>query len=82
MEPLKPDERAHLLKVYPEAAPEIEEFQALLAGRFFSDPDFPPAPAAEPPRERGLMAPIDREEERQRRLGELWEKFGPVIGRR
>jgi hypothetical protein len=46
MEPLKPDEKQHILATRPEAEPaDIEEYERLLAERFARDPSQPPHPS-------------------------------------
>lgn len=38
MQPLKPEERARIISLYPEAEKDLEEYETLLAGIFGSDP--------------------------------------------
>jgi len=71
MEPLKPSVTRSIRELRPEAAPEdVEEYERLLAERFATDPDAPPAAAPVTP---GMTAaPTDA---RERRLAELHRRL-------
>jgi hypothetical protein len=65
MEPLKPETKANILAMKPEADPaDIEEYERLLAERFNEDPNLPAGPQA--------LGAVD---ERQDRLAELYRKL-------
>ena len=65
MEPLKPETKERLLQGNPQADPdEMEEYERLLSERFAVDPDMPKAPEES-----------DAEDDRERRLQELFQKF-------
>lgn len=69
MEPLKPEVKEKILRDRPAAQPQdIEEYERLLAERFYADPDY--GPKAEPGRA-GIL-PFDG---RELRLRELHEKL-------
>ncbi len=66
MEPLHPDTKRAILNANPQAEPDVEEYERLLAERFTLDPD---APAPQP------QAIALVHESRERRLEELYRRI-------
>ena len=62
MEPLRPEAKRAILNATPQAEPEIDEYERLLAERFTIDPD---APAPQP----GWLS--SRTSDREQRLQDL-----------
>ena len=67
MEPLHPDTKKAILNANPQAEPDIEEYELLLAERFTVDPD---GPSPQPEDARALV-----KESREQRLQELHRKL-------
>ncbi len=80
MEPLKPEDKARILRTRPLAQPaDIEEYERLLAERFTKDPSITPTLA--PPRgvarsgSGGAVAPMTPDQIREERLSVLFHKL-------
>jgi hypothetical protein len=67
MEPLRPEVKSRILSDHPEAGPEIEEYERLIAERFATDPYAPSVSGA-------AMRSTGREM-RERRIRELHQKY-------
>ncbi|HUE21844.1 MAG TPA: hypothetical protein VMQ86_09190 [Bryobacteraceae bacterium] len=74
MEPMRQETKTAILNANPQAEPEIDEYERLLAERFTIDPD---APATQP-----LEATARVHQSREQRLQELHRKLFAVVHHR